>query len=538
MRRHQHLADLGPLLKEFGVRSVIICPGSRSAPLTQLFTAHKDFQCYSIVDERSAGYVALGMVRQLQEPVVVLTTSGTAVLNLAPALAEAFHQQLPLIIITADRPSEKFTQFNNQIIDQQAPFYNYSKGFFQVPCPVSHEESHAQVMIGMERLCASALSFPHGPVHINILLDEPLYDPLPEAGKPIDLSSSKQEEKAIVPEYPDLDGESRIMVLAGMGSYDAEIIKELEELQAYGQVVLIAENIANLPGEGFISRPELLLAGLEEEKKAALIPDLLISFGAQVVSKRLKLLLQAAPDLRHVEIDGNVVASIKKVQELLEVKQDSKFREFWTQAAERAGVYAGTGLENLEYGSLLVIHKIISSAPGGAVIHLGNSTSIRYSQLLPTREDLDYYSNRGTSGIDGCVSAAVGAAMVSDKLHILLVGDLSFVYDSNALWNRVFPANLKIVILNDQGGGIFRLLKGPSEMDFFEAFSVAHHPVSPALLSESFGRESRVVQNQEELEELIPEFFTPGSSLSVLDVDTSREDNSRIFKTFLEFKIL
>ncbi len=491
------------------------------------------------MDERSAGFVALGMVRQLQEPVVVLTTSGTAVLNLAPALAEAFHQQLPLIIITADRPSEKFAQFNNQIIDQQAPFYNYSKGFFQVPCPVSHEESYAQVMKGMERLFASALSFPPGPVHINILLDEPLYEPLPDSAKPGVLSSLIQSGQPPVPEFDGLDGESRIMVLAGMGPCNAEILQVLEDLHAGGRVLIIAENIANLPGDGFIAQPELLLAGLGEKQKAALIPDLLISFGGQVVSKRLKLLLQAAPDIRHVEIDGNVVASLGLLKELLneEVQHGGSFQELWTKAAKRARTYAEARVESLEYGSLMVIHKIISAAPGGAVIHLGNSTSIRYSQLLPLRKDLEYYSNRGTSGIDGCVSAAVGAAMVSEKLHILLVGDLSFVYDSNALWNKDFPANLKIVILNDRGGGIFRLLKGPSDMDFFEAFSVTHHPVSPALLSGSFGRESSLVQNEEEFEGLITELYSPVSSLSVLDVDTSREDNSRIFKAFLDFKI-
>ncbi len=179
MRRYQHITELGPLLKSFGIRHVIICPGSRNAPLIQLFTANKAFHCHSLVDERSAGYVALGMARQLQEPVVVLTTSGTAVLNLAPAVAEAYHQHIPLVVITADRPPEKITQFNNQRLDQRAPFYAFSKGFYQFPLPVKHPEDLLQLSERVQSLVIEALSVPAGPVHMNIPLEEPLYEALP-----------------------------------------------------------------------------------------------------------------------------------------------------------------------------------------------------------------------------------------------------------------------------------------------------------------------------------------------------------------------
>jgi len=303
--------------------------------------------------------------------------------------------------------------------------------------------------------------------------------------------------------------------------------------------VVIAENITNLTGEDFITQPELILAGLEKEGREALIPDLLISFGGQVVSKRLKLFLQKQPNLKHVEIKGNVSANLEQLGNSVSGADNpttpNPYLETWKSEQERVRLLMQGKLLDLEYGNLWVVRSLLSKAPSGSVIHLGNSSTIRYSQILPHREDLSYYSNRGTSGIDGCVSSAVGAALVSDQMHILLVGDLSFVYDSNALWNSEFPDNLKIVVLNDQGGGIFRLLKGPSEMDFFEKFSVTHHPVSPDKLAESYGRMALRVGNREELDGAINSLLAPGSTLSVLNVDTSEQENSRIFEAFLDF---
>lgn len=538
MRRHQHITELGPILKSFGIRHVIICPGSRNAPLIQLFTADNTFHCHSIIDERSAGYVALGMARQLQEPVVVLTTSGTAVLNLSPAVAEACEQQIPLVMITADRPPEKITQFNNQRLDQRAPFYAYSKGFYQFPLPVKYPEVLSQISERIQRLLAEALRVPAGPVHMNIPLDEPLYEPLPPAMKGTSYQPQETGDEDI-PAFEAVAANRKIMILAGMGQPEERLKESLSGLCESGQVLVIAENIANLPEEAFISQPDLLLAGVDEEQRTALVPHVVISFGGQVVSKRLKLFLQSISKLVHYEIKGDAVASLEKLKKSMAESPEkpfrNHFREAWKREELRVGEAAQRKLESLPFGNLSVINSLLDIVPAGSHIHLGNSSTIRYSQNLPGREDLSYYSNRGTSGIDGCVSSAVGAAMVSEQMHVLLVGDLSFVYDSNAMWNKDFPVNLKIVVLNDKGGGIFRLLKGPSEMDFFGEYSVTNHPVSPEKLAQSYGRLARLVENEDELQEAITALFCPDNELSVLEVDTSGSENSRIFKDFLDF---
>jgi len=542
----QHIAELGILLEKLDIGHVIISPGSRNAPLTQLFTANDSFKCHGIVDERSAAYVALGMARQLRQPVVVVTTSGTAVLNLAPAVAEAFYEQIPLIILTADRPRENISQFDNQVIDQMAPFYNYSRGFYEFPFELRSEHELQQALMAAEQLILEAISPHGGPVHINLPLDEPLYEELPG---PLHLVKDQAPE----PHAPDQDlphlnhidlnsladeswsAPQKILLLAGMGVWDDELRSLMEELARNKQLVIVAENIANIPSDQIIANPELCLGSASEEERNELAPDLVIAFGGQVVSKRLKLFIQSLKALKTRVIEGDPTAALKEVAAAggeagKDVEND--FLKEWKRMEKRGLDRASEYMDGVSFCNLTAVRDVLSFVPPHAVIHLGNSATIRYSQLMPVRHDLTYFSNRGTSGIDGCVSAAVGAALVSDKLHVLLVGDLSFVYDSNALWNQKFPPNLKVVIINDAGGGIFRLLDGPGRMEFFEEFSVTHHPVSLELLSQSFGKSFQRARNSEELSEKLGLLYLPGSSLSVLEVDTTGRENSRIFKTF------
>ncbi len=535
MLHNQHIADLGGLLERRGIRHVIISPGSRNAPLIQLFTSHPAFTCYSIVDERSAGYVALGMARQLREPVVVVTTSGTSVLNLSPAVAEAFHQHIPLVILTADRPLEKISRFNNQVIDQEAPYFNHSKGFIQLPFELRTRQELKRALAAVGQLLDEAARPLPGPVHVNIGLQEPLYEklpePLPELSKTMSPPVLNEDKPGLIPEMV----HKKVLLLAGMGSHEEEIATLLTRLSSSFNVVVIAENIANLHSELFITCPELLLAGANERELKDLAPDVVISFGGQVVSKRLKLFLESVNGAVHMEVEGNP----RSVLDELGIAGESgngagynRYLERWKEIESRESERADTYLADAPYSIFTVIRKILTEVPGGTVVHLGNSSTIRYSQLIPVRHDLVYYSNRGTSGIDGSVSAAVGAAMVSDDLHLLLVGDLSFVYDSNAMWNQHFPGNLKIVVLNDGGGGIFRLLKGPDQMEFFEEFSVTHHPVSLELLSQAFGRVFLRADHMKEVEEKMAHLFQSGTQADILEVDATESENSRIFKEF------
>ena len=449
MHHLQHIAELASVMKRMGVRQVVISPGSRNAPLSQLFTSIDHFCCHSIVDERSAGYVALGMARQSGEPVVVVTTSGTAVLNLSPAVAEAYHQKLPLVVLTADRPREMLRQFNNQVTDQQAPYYNHSKGFFEFPAQVRTKEDLQRDFQSLEKLLKEAMRNPKGPVHVNLPLCEPLYVPLPEALlPPIQFENYSADNLISGESVPansllvkrDLKG-LRILILAGMGKGSEKLRLNLEHLVARGQVAVVAENISNLLSDQFVSVPELVLAGASPDELQMLQPDLVIAFGQQIVSKRMKLFVNSLEKAEILEIpeDAPVMEWMTTLGRNLDREVENLYQQKWLSLEERESLRASSYLGDAPYCNLVAVHRVMEKVPEGTVVHLGNSATIRNAQLFKARRGLRYCSNRGTSGIDGSVSAAVGAAMVSEDPHLLLLGDLSFVYDYNALWNKNFP---------------------------------------------------------------------------------------------------
>lgn len=531
-----HIADLSPLFSAAGLKHVVISPGSRNAPLIQLFTRSSEFTCHSVVDERSAGYQALGMARQLGQPVALLCTSGTAVLNLAPAVAEAYYQGIPLVVLTADRPLERFPSFNNQWMDQEAPFYAWSRGFLQWEDPGPHPGNQRKMQEEVMRLMQAATRPSPGPVHLNLLLEEPLYEILAPSKK-LSAQGLRALEVADViekEEIPAFPRESRILLLAGMSPPDARVNALLSTLAQRG-VAVIAEPLSNMKDPRFIAHPELMLGLTGGAEQEGLAPELLLSLGGQVLSKRLKLLLQALPGLRHME------ASLSWLEAWMAEEQPASpsgldYARRWKALEKAALKEAGQRQQGLAFCNFQVVGKALEEIPHGSILHLGNSATVRYAQLYPLREDLDYYANRGTSGIDGCLSAALGAARVSDRLHVLLVGDLSFVYDSNALWQEHFPENLKILVLNDGGGGIFRLLDGPGRMPFFEEFSVTRHPVSLEKLSTAFGRECLRVEDEEALAWALGRLWDSKEGLVVVEADTRKSENSRIFKQFFETK--
>jgi 2-succinyl-5-enolpyruvyl-6-hydroxy-3-cyclohexene-1-carboxylate synthase len=436
-------------------------------------------------------------------------------------------------VLTADRPPELISQFNNQVFDQRAPFYNYTKGFYEFPAAFGEEEDLERAIRSTAKLLGEALTHPAGPVHLNLPLTEPLYVPLPE--HILSMEGISQELSAYdSPMDPDrcLDLEGKkVLILAGMGSGNPELMQVLEQVPA----AVVAENIANMGSDACISVPELVLAGASDEERMDLEPDLVITFGQQVVSKRLKLFLQSRVNLDVRELRDYAPVLVDIFRKLADQGGAAvSYRDLWKEIEDRECRRAEDYFSQAAFGNLSALVRILKALPSQSTVHLGNSTSIRISQLLPARKDLRYYSNRGISGIDGSLSSAVGAAMVSSQLHLLILGDLSFVYDSNALWNKDFPENLKIVVLNDGGGGIFRLLDGPDAMGFFEEFSVTHHPVSLELLSTAYGRMASRADSMEELDQLLPALWSSGHGLSVLEVDTTGCENSRIFKDFFK----
>lgn len=547
----QHIVDLVAVCQQKGISHVVISPGSRNAPLTRLFTANKAFTCHSIVDERAAAFYALGISLASQKPVALVCTSGTAVLNYSPALAEAFYQRVPLIAITADRPAHLIDQQDNQTIHQADVYHNYIKGSINLKWPLQSESELAQQHTEISNIIDLAVSGIQGPVQINAPISEPLYEALPQPSPFLTISKntnihSEKIESSFVETWQNA---KRRLVLCGQNTPNEELQQTINFLSKENQAVILAEPISNLKGENVISPLDRVLMRVEQANLEEFQPDLLVSFGGPVVSKRLKQWLQKQPNLVHwriaeqedeidtyqnrkAHITGNPSVILGEFARFGKSSK-SQFLESWQQAMRQSFVADAHFFSTAPFCDASVFHFILNNIPTETTLHFGNSSPVRYAQMYNCHTAKAVYSNRGVSGIDGSLSTASGIATVSEGLHLVLLGDMSFVYDSNALWNRNLSESLRIVVINNGGGGIFRLLPGPSEQECFEDFMEASHPVQIEKLAQAFGVNYFQAENHQELE-LQYSRFIEQKGPSLLEIKTPNTENPVQFKAHIQ----
>lgn len=552
MHVKQHITDLAAICLKKGIRKIVISPGSRSAPIIQAFLKCYPGDCHSIVDERSAGYFALGLALAYQQPVALICTSGTAALNYAPALAEAYYQKVPLLAITADRAYEWIDQQDNQTLHQRDIYKNFIKSGFELPQNITHENelwyAHRLINEAVNLLFAE----PAGPVHINIPLPEPLYDALPEVWDPLPvIPFEKPEYNPVIPErLMNLWNQAKsILIVHGQHEPDADLTDSIIRFSHDPRIAVIAENISNIPSNCIISNSHLVLS--INRKNTPAQPDLVLHSGGQVVSKSLTAYLRNAQHTKGWRIgkDHRVIDTYKIMSEHIalpestvykilasNIHEDDKqqgYRLLWKQLAESSMNKAMERISQLPFSDIHVFFHVMNNMPEDINIFLGNSSVIRYAQLFNTPGKACYYSNRGTSGIDGCLSTASGIASASEKPTVAILGDLGFLYDSNALWNRELPTNLKILVINNHGGGIFHIIKGPSESAGFKEFIEAHHPVNIAKLAEAYNLAYLTAENEAGLKTQWPEFIAPGDKPIIFEVKTDAELSASTFRTLM-----
>lgn len=496
---HFAAAELARLCAAKGVRHAVISPGSRSAPLVIAFHRHPDITCLQVIDERSAGFFALGMAQQLRAPVALICTSGSAVLNYGPAIAEAFYQRVPLLVITADRPEEWVDQGEGQAIRQQGVLALHMKRSVQLPRNPTDDLGrwHCGRLIN-EAIDATLLPVP-GPVHVNVPFAEPLYGQA-EAQEATQgrLIAPIMTEPFILPEYSrwligQLGACLKVMVLAGQGRWSQGLKTQLQRLATLPQVTVHTEATSNLDDPAFITCIDRAIEGVGAANENDLRPDLLITFGGAVVSKRIKSLLRTWRPLQHWNVDAGqrhydtyqslthdiavspeiffaqitepVVASTHRV--------DSFYGDAWRMVDERTRGLHNHLVSEAPFCDLAVFNTLNDRIPGDSDVHVASSTPARYVQLFDRVRGLRWFSNRGTSGIDGCTSTAVGAAFATQKLTTLITGDTAFCYDSNAFWNNHLSPLLKVIVVDNGGGNIFRYIDGPDRdpelLKWFEA---------------------------------------------------------------------
>lgn len=555
----KNVLQLVALLREYSIDHVVVSPGSRNAPIIQTLATNTDFHCFTVVDERSAAFFALGLIQKLQRPVAVCCTSGTALLNFGPAVAEAFYQQLPLLVISADRPAAWIGQMDGQTLPQPDIFNTLVKKSVQLPEPITEEDDWYCNRLINEAL----LELTHhgsGPVHINIPLSEPLFEftvqELP-AVRCIRYAGGIASTFDRSEEFPEKWKQSnKRMILVGQLPPDPKIKEVLETIALKWDCVILAEHIANLHSDCVIGNFDPLLYALPKERWDEFAPDLLITFGGHVVSKRIKQFLRkqhpaahwhlssngAVPDLFQsltdvVEIDPVCFfIQLASMAEQFFLPESSKmgYSSFWKAESIKLEEKANTYSESFPFSDLQVLKVFFPLLPANAALQLGNSSTIRNAQLFTLRPGIQFYCNRGTSGIEGSVSTAVGFAAIHPDLTFLVVGDLSFFYDVNGLWNKQINNKLRILLVNNGGGEIFHLLPGLNKADSLNEYISCRHTTTGAKeWAEAMGFKYLSASNEKELKENITTFVSNASEKPLfLETITSMEVNEEVFKAY------
>ena len=569
------------LCKAKEIEQVVISPGSRSAPLTIGFTNDPFFKCYSVVDERCAAFFALGIAQKMRKPVALVCTSGSALLNYFPAVAEAYYSKIPLVVLSADRPKHLIEIGDGQTIKQPNVFgehVHYSANLkldLKDDLSVSNDEEipiiknlehKLERFLGLQKgiqdyneeeiyiaLAKSILN--SGPVHINVPFDEPLYETVNELSVSVDIKKIPEVkydiDSYLIKEFVSLwESSKRKMIL--IGSQQPNLIDKewIGELAMDPSVIVFTETTSNVHHKNFFPKIDQIIAPLDDVGFETLKPDILLTFGGMVVSKKIKSFLRKYKPKEHWHVDpyraydtffcldNHVKVPVNTfLSELFQSTTHhirSNYFELWNEVRVKRNKLQKRYLENLPFTDLLVFSSILRTLPKNCVLQVGNSSAIRYTQLFNISESVEIYCNRGTSGIDGSTSTAIGHATVSKKPVVFVTGDLSFFYDSNALWNDHISSSFRIILINNLGGGIFRILPGHKNTENFDTYFETKHNLNAEHLCKMYNFEYTSANSVDSLENGLHEFYKKSKTPKLLEIFTQSELNDEVLLNLFE----
>lgn len=532
-----------------GITTIVISPGSRNAPLTIGFSSRPEFDCYSIADERSAAFFALGIAQQKQTPVALVCSSGSALLNYYPAFAEAFYSQIPLIVLSADRPQNKIDIGDGQTIRQENVYANHSLYNANLTEEASEKNDYE-----INRAIDTA-KYQYGPVHINIPFEEPLYETVNTLS--ISPKMSSFENKIVTLTTTDLvayaeiwNNSSRKMVLVGVNP--PEFVKQFisDYLANDPTIIVLTETTSNLHHPTFINNIDTIITPFTKEDFETFQPDILLTLGGMIVSKRIKAFFRNYKPQQHWHIDAlrayDTFGALSKHFEvcpndffekfipLLDQSITSDYSNKMAAVVALRKIRTEDYLKTIPFSDFKVFEKVIASLPANSQLQVSNSSAIRYAQLIDIDPSIEVFCNRGTSGIDGSTSTAIGAAVASVKPTVFITGDIGFLYDSNALWNNYFPKNFKIILINNGGGGIFRILPGHKETPVFNTFFETAHSLTAKHMAAMYNLNYSVADDEESLKVALKLLYETNDAPTILEVFTPMTVNDKILLDFFK----
>ena len=551
------------VLEEKGVRDVVCSPGSRNAPLLIGVGARKSFRKHFVVDERSAAFQALGIALVSRKPVILICTSGTALLNYSPAIAEAYYQGVPLIVISADRPIQWIDQDDSQTLRQNEAMANFVKQSYTIP---ASGEENGELQWYVNRIVndafLSACSGKQGPVHINIALSEPLGRKIhstPKKQRLVDLiEADSLGNKERIKELAKELSQSKVLLVAGFMNPDAGLQKAVASFSQFANVAVMAETLSNLHLDIENYSVDSTLTSLDDNQLESLRPDIVISIGGALVSRKLKEYLRAGADtMRHwslgfshtttdpfmslslrLELDParflrNVSAVMKKTGIGHNV---SRFKYKWHELRMKALMAKKEFIKEIPWCELRAFSEILGKLPGNYNLFLSNGTAVRYAQIVNHGLPHGNYCNRGVSGIDGSISTAIGGALTYKNPTLIITGDLSMTYDIGSLSCKEIPDNFKIIVMDNQGGGIFRFIPSTSTLDEREEFFCMPPNLPLRQLAEAYQWKFFEADNQNALDHNLTKFFTCHGK-AIMRIACDGEKSAEILKNYMNVKL-
>ncbi len=552
------------VLVKHGVREMVISPGSRNAPMVVAVARDGNISTTVVIDERSAAFIALGKAALSRCPVALLCTSGTAVLNYAPAVAEAYYRGIPLIVISADRPMEWIDQDDSQTLRQYEALAHYVKRSYNLPadCRSDSIQWYVNRVANDAILCATTGR--KAPVHINLQLDEPL-------GGMTQARESRWIDRMIGAVVPELSLSAsdcfrmagrlarcpRVMVIAGFHDPDAGLSEALGSLAERDNIVVMTERISNLVSSGnrFIDCIDSTLSIMTDEEKDAMRPEIIITFGGAIVSRFVKQYLRNTGKCEHwhVGVTEATVDCLKSlalavgfpparffaemrdaISSMPSVKSD--FAARWHDYAVTARRVHEDYVDRQPWSDMTAMRRVMEWIPEGWNVQLSNGTAVRYAQLFTSPGASRFDCNRGVSGIDGSVSTAIGASTVYDGVTLLVTGDMSAQYDVGALAAPCITPRFKMIVLCNGGGGIFRFIKSTSALDELERYFVVERPFPLQQLSAAYGFRYFQVSSESELSCCLDEFASEKEHPCILALITPGEESAAVLRNYFSVK--
>lgn len=542
------------LLHCHGVKHIVLSPGSRNAPLIIAAARCKALKKTVVIDERSAAFVALGIASVSNEMVALVCTSGTALLNYAPAVAEAYYRHIPLIVISADRPVEWIDQDDSQTLRQYEALANYVKRSYNIPAGCESDTARWYVNRIVNDALLTANSGCKAPVHINVQLDEPLNGMTEYSGANIRsigmlAYDSCMSQDVLAHLSGKINREEKVLVIAGFHNPDKRLENALNSISTLPNVAVMCESIANMRGKRLINCIDRTLCVMDDCEKESMCPDIVITFGGALVSRHIKAYMRKYRPKEHwhvaisdvtidcfqsltMRIDVNPADFFEQILPLLSSSSCGVYSQSWMKLYERASLSHESYVAAAPWSDLKAFSIIFSSIPCDWNLQLSNGTAIRYAQLFDNYKCNRNDCNRGVSGIDGCTSTAAGASLAYEGVTLLITGDMSAQYDIGALACKAISPRFKMIVMCNGGGGIFRFVNSTSSLPELEDYFVVKPDLPLRSLAEGYGFAFFEASGVEDLQLSLNAFIGETERPAILAVDTPAETSASVLKNY------